>query len=888
MTSSALAPGPPRRQSLGPTAIGVRLSAELLLLALFVGAAHAQVVQPKFWGTDGTVRSIARTRDVVYLAGNFSLVGPNSGGGVPLDIGEGAPLPGFPRVAGVVRAAVPDGEGGWFIGGDFSAVEGRPRVNLAHILWNGSVADWNPQAGPLASLVLLPANPLPVGTVATLALQGRTLFAGGAFTRMNGQARSHLAALDASSGRLLPFDPGANDVVTALAVRAHLLYVGGAFSVVGGQARACIAALDCATGTVTAWNPSADGSVRTIDFQGRTAYVGGEFDHIGGQPRNSIAALDLVTGAATAWDAQLRPLRQYLPHGDRIWPFVSSLVVQGRSLYATGNFDAARGVAREMVAQLDLATGAPTRFDAHAAGGYGKSLVLEGRTLYLGGWFATFGSETRLNLAALDAETGAVTAWNPRANAQVYALAPGREAIFAGGLFTSLRDWRSRQGLAALDAATGALLPWNPTTDAPYGFSDLRAIGDTVYVAGDFTQIDGQPRGHLASFDGTTGGLTAWNPWAVQVAPANDWTFERYPIDRMTSIGHTLYVAGMFDEVNGVPRRSLAAIDAVTGEVLDWNPNATGRQVRINALQPLDDTVYVAGDFSSIGGASRQLVAAIDGIAGKATAFDIGPSLSRYIADLFAIAPSRGAVYVGGWFLDIAGQSRLSLAAFGESGALLPADAGMNTSDVNGWVVGWWPTTHALAVRGDTLFVAGRFDSLGGRGLPNFAALDAATLVPFDWNPDAIAVPGYSERDGATALTLYGDTLYVGGDFTRLGGYPCAGFAAVTLAHAAQPGRALPDAAGPAGAPLFALDAPAPNPARSRTLLRFTLPFRAAVTLEVFDVQGRLVAMPLAAARRQAGPSSVALETRGWKAGVYFCRLEAAGRTAVRRLLVVR
>jgi hypothetical protein len=750
------------------------------------------------------------------------------------------------------------------------------------------VADWNPQAGPLASFVLLPANPLPVGTVATLALEGHTLFVGGAFTRMNGQARSHLAAIDARSGRLLPFDPGANNVVTALAVHVHLLYVGGGFSVIGGQPRACIAALDPATGAVAAWNPSADGSVRTIDFQGRTAYVGGEFDHVGGQPRNSIAALDLATGAVTAWDAQLQPLRQYLPHGDRIWPFVASLVVRGNRLYATGNFDAARGVAREMVVELDLATGAPTRFDAHAAGGYGKALVLEGRTLYFGGWFAAFGRETRPNLAALDAETGRVTAWNPRANAEVYALAPGHDAIFAGGLFTSLGDWRGRPGLAALDAATGVLLPWNPTVDAPYGISDLLAIGDTVYAAGDFTQVDGQPRGHLASFDGTTGRLTDWNPWAAHVTPAADWTHAHYPIDHMTNIGRTLYVGGMFDQIDGVPRRSLAAIDAVTGDVLDWNPNATGSQVRINALQPLDDTVFVAGDFSSIGGAPRQFVAAIDGITGKATPFDIGPSLSRYIAELFAIAPSRRAVYVGGWFLDIAGQSRLSLAAFGKSGALLPADAGMNTSDVNGWAVGWWPATHALAVRGDTLFVAGRFDSLGGRWLPNFAALDAATLAPFDWYPDATAVPGYSERDGATALTLYGDTLYVGGDFIRLGGYPCAGLAAVTLSHAARRGRALSDAIGPAGAPMFALDAPAPDPARSRTLLRFTLPVSAAVTLKVFDVQGRLVATPLAAAMRQSGPSAVALETRGWTAGVYFCRLEAAGRTAVRRLLVIR
>ena len=36
-------------------------------------------------------------------------------------------------------------------------------------------------------------------------------------------------------------------------------------------------------------------------------------------------------------------------------------------------------------------------------------------------------------------------------------------------------------------------------------------IGNTVYIGGDFLNINGTPRAHLASFDATTGALTNWD-----------------------------------------------------------------------------------------------------------------------------------------------------------------------------------------------------------------------------------------------------------------------------------------------------------------------------------------------------------------------------------------
>lgn len=85
----------------------------------------------------------------------------------------------------------------------------------------------------------------------------------------------------------------------------------------------------------------------------------------------------------------------------------------------------------------------------------------------------------------------------------------------------------------------------------------------------------------------------------------------------------------------------------------------------------------------------------------------------------------------------------------------------------------------------------------------------------------------------------------------------------------------------------FGLRAPYPNPVRSSAALTYTLPDASDVTLAVFDVLGREVAV-LDAGRRPAGLTTVRWDTRDLPAGVYFIRLVSGDRTATRNVLVVR
>ena len=71
---------------------------------------------------------------LLYIGGDFTAVGPNTGRGAPIDTSSALPLATFyPRVNGQLNSVIADGSGGWYIGGSFSNVGGVTRNNIAHI-----------------------------------------------------------------------------------------------------------------------------------------------------------------------------------------------------------------------------------------------------------------------------------------------------------------------------------------------------------------------------------------------------------------------------------------------------------------------------------------------------------------------------------------------------------------------------------------------------------------------------------------------------------------------------------------------------------------------------------------------------------------------------------
>src|SRR5262245_17490069 len=108
---------------------------------------------------------------------------------VPLSARAQEPSPALSAIRGAVYAMIPDGSGGWYLGGDFQRVGGLRRSHLAHVLADQTVSLWDPSTD---------------GPVYALAMSEGIVYAGGDFRRAGGQRRARLAAIDAGTGLATP------------------------------------------------------------------------------------------------------------------------------------------------------------------------------------------------------------------------------------------------------------------------------------------------------------------------------------------------------------------------------------------------------------------------------------------------------------------------------------------------------------------------------------------------------------------------------------------------------------------------------------------------------------------------------------------------------------
>jgi len=811
------------------------LSSMVTGLVLLCPATAAQIPDTSLWVTDtgSTVLATTRSGNALFIGGSFLSVGPSTGSGVPVDLATGAVRGPYARVAGGAGPAVPDGAGGWYVGGGFAGVGGLPRWNLAHIRADGSVDAWAPD---------------PDGAVLALALRGDVLYVGGRFDNIAGTPRAHLAAFDLTTGKLLEWAPEANSYVYKILAPGDTIFVGGTFGIVGGAARPCIAALDSKTGLATSWNPKADAGVSAFALSGRTLYVGGAFYNIGGRFCRFLAELSLDSDSASAqsWSIDQQPANWLFPPG------VTDLKISGNSLYVGGRFTTIGGQQRNGLAAIDLQTRAVTTWAPEVVPPSSdqpaqiNNMQLRGTTLYACGVFRSLGGRAITgngSVGAVDIQTGVATNWDPRPNRGVGYLGISDDAIYVGGGFTSIGpDWVWRNGLAALDLTTGRATSWDPHPDEAYVLS-LAARGNTLYVGGSFSVLSGQARANLAAFDTRDGTLTPWNP-----APNGGVT-------TLTVQGNALYAGGQFTAIGGQPHRYLAAVDSATGLATSWNPDPDDF---VQAIVVDGNTVYAGGFFAHMQGWPRKTLAAIDATTGATRAWD---AYGDGVVD--AIAVKDDTIYVGGLFRSVGGQTRRDLAAIDATTGLATAwnpvlgpGIGGDRSDV-----------RALGLQGNSLYVGGFFGSVNGVTRNYLAALDATTgAVTPGWDPNP---------DGFIwSLALGPQTVYAGGGYERMNGVPVGSIAALV----AVPGPVAPT---PRGALVVT-----PNPAFASATLRFELAGPATVTLTIFDVLGRRVSMLLKEAPLTAGEHVVPVATGSWPAGCYVARLQANGATTIGKMVV--
>lgn len=381
------------------------LTASGLIMASPPASAALNPTPDPIWMTNGGVRAIIRYGGYVYIGGQFSKVRETP----PTVLGESFDANGLARF----DAATGVGDPTWtpdVSWGSFSST-GRPVVH------------------------------------ALAAVDGK-IFVGGDFGAVDGQPRINFAAVDAVTGIVDPGVTATIGVLGSKSVRALAgtsgkVYVGGYFTTVDGLTRKRLAAFNTDGTFDKTWKPKTDRRVASLawDCAGTSLFVGGQFRRAaasGGAwvTRETVARFDPVTGAILPWAIPVGTIeldqvafdlaptctqlnvgyggRNYAVSfdltddvGQQIWRArtsgnVQTVAVMGDQVILGGHFSQVNGARRIRIAAVSLAAGSldPDWHPDVDGSFYGPwDLLVTDDMLYVGGYFDLVGGVSKFFLA---------------------------------------------------------------------------------------------------------------------------------------------------------------------------------------------------------------------------------------------------------------------------------------------------------------------------------------------------------------------------------------------------------------------------------------------------------------------------------------------------------
>jgi Domain of unknown function (DUF5122) beta-propeller len=800
---------------------------------------------------DGTVSAIAHANGNTYIGGQFAAVGQRSGSGVPLarsGVGggggtappcqasadpessgsavSGQPVRPFPEVSGgSVDAAIPDGQGGWYIGGSFTSVGGQAREGLARINADGSVAAGvgDPGAPNGGNGIACASNPTCAVYALALDPNQNVLYVGGSFDGVGSPGNitspsPNLAAIDAGSGAAVagsqqssnwnppaPDGPvnalatipvtvnvSSNGGVSATPSRMSILIIGGSFAHAGaggGGTQTALAQLGAVWGvgaTQSCSGCTATSPQSPVSMGG--ALVASAAGSSGSPWNPTSAASNAFAPGPSNESAQVSAVAVGQPlQGDAgaspptaACTATTSKCVEFIPVYAAGSPATGSPV---QAFQLPLVTAASPTSSVVAGEVTGGPAYTWGVSSPNPGPALTAGSDGNTSVSAVslvpapDLGTPATPASKPQPP-RVYYGGDFTEDPSAGNPQSAAPKWSNlaeAQGVGDPSTTTqkSAVDPqWTPALNAPVTALAIDASGttDVVYTGGQFTasscgQAAGVTCNYAAAFQGANGttstALANWTP-GLAGGPVNVLA-----LSDASAQTPSVYAGGSFSSTGAVARSNLAAFDP-SGALLGWNPGATlsgpssgcgngGSTPQVDALAANGSTVYAGGVFDTAGGSTACNLAALDGSSGQPVGGFAPPNPNRAVLSL---ASTGNALYAGGQFTQIGDQSRNAVAK------LDPSSGAVDSR----WNPGATPTgtgsqpasVNAIAAGCGTVYVGGDFSAVGGKSRSDLASLDPSSGAATPWNP--------SSSSYVFAIQPVDGRVYVSGNFSSVGG----------------------------------------------------------------------------------------------------------------------
>ena len=215
-----------------------------------------------------------------------------------------------------------------------------------------------------------------------------------------------------------------------------------------------------------------------------------------------------------------------------------------------------------------------------------------------------------------------------------YSVDIAGQNVYVGGDFARASKGNQSVPLAnvmAVQRTNGELLPGFVANTNGIVYAVI-SDGNSVWIGGDFSTVNGVAKVGLAKVDAATG--------AVDVGfTANAGNY----VSDLLLVGNRLYAVGEFGQINSTNRRGAALLNAATGAVdPTFNP---GADLRVNsvAINPTGTRLYLAGVFHNVGGNSRNFLAEVDPVTGNVQG-PVFSNLNDFVRDV-TVGPD-GTVYV--------------------------------------------------------------------------------------------------------------------------------------------------------------------------------------------------------------------------------------------------
>ena len=364
---------------------------------------------------------------------------------------------------------------------------------------------------------------------------------------------------------------------------------------------------------------------------------------------------------------------------------------------------------------------------------------------------------------------------------QTVAVQPDGKVLVGGGF--SDFNGVALQSLARLNADGSINASFQPNPGVAGGVSAIVVQPDgKILVGGEFQALDGIRRAYIGRLnaDGTldTG-------FAANSAPDN--LVEGIALQPDGKV----LIVGLFANVNGIPRNTVARLNADGSLDPSFDPGAGPEALTVNciALQA-DGKVLLGGGIISVDGVPHNGFARLNTDGSLDTAYQGSLPSDDGLVYSIALQPDGKALVSGD--LDIGGNTPVSILRFNTDGTL---DTSYNAGSFydpgsfnnnNGNAFG--TVENVLALPGGGAVVIGQFTQVQGLARPRLVRLLANGSVDPAFAPPAGGFVGEQQASTAAVALQPDGKLFVGGSFVFVGESPSPGVARFNVDGGVDPG----------------------------------------------------------------------------------------------------